>query len=217
MTQKPEQALATLQSSQESLLRWLDSPQVTNPEEQRNAENLLISARYALRQAEEKRKEITRPLDESKARIMALFKPYLTRLQTGIDTVNGELTRYRLELLALQQEQQRRAMEEAAARAAEAQETGEITEPVDALDVPNVTRTSRADLGTVTYREDWDVQIVDPLRVPRDLCEPSLPRIRARVKSGVTSIPGVLITRKTVSVARTAGARKEVQHNAKQW
>jgi len=185
------------------LLRWLRNPTVTSPEEQRNAENLLISARHALKEATDTRMALTRPLDESKARIIALFKPYTGRLEEGIAALNGALSAYRRHLQELQLAEQRRAMEEAARAMAD----GEVIEPVDALDVPEVKTTSRTDMGTVTYREDWDVQIVDSSQVPRDLCEPSLPRIRARVKSGVREIPGVLITRRVVSVARNAGAR----------
>lgn len=198
-TRQAETAITTIETSQEALLRWLENPKVTSPDEQRNAENLLIAARAARAEAEKTRKEITRPLDESKARVMELFRPLVARLDRGITAINNELTRYRFELLALQQERQRQAMQEAA----EAMKTGEVVEPPDALDVPHVAKTSRADMGSVTYREDWDITITDPTLVPRDLCEPSLPRIRARVKSGVTSIPGVLITRKTISVTRT--------------
>jgi hypothetical protein len=84
----------------------------------------------------------------------------------------------------------------------EAETTGEIVEPLRAPDVPDVAKTSRANLGTITYRDIWDVRVVDATKVPRDLCEPSLPLIRARIKSGVTSIPGVLATKRPSTVAR---------------
>ena len=202
MQQEPEKALATLEEGQQPLLRWLASPQVTNLEEQHNAEDLLISARYALRAAEEKRKELTRPLDDSKARIIALFKPYIDRLGQGITALNYQLGTYRNRLLALAMAQQEQALREQAARIREAATTGEIVDTVDILDIPDVAKTSRVNLGTVTYQDAFDIQVIDPTRVPRDLCEPSLPRIRARVKSGVTEIPGVLVTHKVISVAR---------------
>ncbi|MFP3898187.1 MAG: hypothetical protein ACLFVD_02640 [Dehalococcoidia bacterium] len=200
-----EDALTTLEQGQHSLLRWLANPQVTNTQEQKNAEDLLIAARYAYKEADEKRRELTRPLDQAKKRVMDLFQPYLDRLSQGITTVNRELANYRTQLLELQMAEQRRAMEEQAALMEEAAATGEILDPPDFLDLPDVHKTSRANLGTVTYREDHDIQIVDPNRVPRDLCEPSMTKIRARVKSGVTQIPGVLVTRKTITTARTKG------------
>jgi len=203
MQQDPTIELASLEESSQPLLRWLHNLRVTTPEEQHNAEDLLISARHAWKQADEKRRELTRPLDDAKQRIIELFTPYLNRLDTGINILNRELLAYHQSLVALRQEEERRAMEAQAARMMEAERTGEVVEPVALTPVPNVPKTSRANLGTVTYRPEWNVQVVDAAKVPRDLCEPSLPRIRARVKSGVINIPGVLVTKKLVSVART--------------
>lgn len=202
---QPEKALAILQEGQQSLLRWIANPQVTSSEEQKNAEDLLISARYALREAVETRKQLTRPMDEAKVRILALFKPYTERLDQGIAALNYALGTYRNKLLALAMAQQEQALREQAAQMRQAAQTGEVVDLVDALDIPDVVKTSRANLGTVTYQDAFDVQVIDPTKVPRDLCEPSLPRIRARVKSGVTEIPGVLVTRKLVSTTRVKG------------
>jgi len=202
----PKQAVVNLEESAEPLIRWMTDLKVDSPESQKNAEDLLISARAAHREAEEKRKELTRPLDEAKRRIMALFAPYLERLETGIGILNRELTGYRNALLELQREEERRALEEQAERLRRARETGEVVDPVEApAAMPHVAKTSRANLGSVTYRDEWDIKVVDPAAVPRDLCEPSMPRIRARVKSGVTEIPGVLVSRRTVSTARKGG------------
>jgi hypothetical protein len=202
MQQDPIHEIASLEESSQPLLQWLHDLKVTSPEEQKNAEDLLISARQAWKAADEKRRELTRPLDDAKQRIIELFKPYMYRLETGINILNRELTTYHQSLVALRQEEERRVMEAQAARMKEAEETGEVVEPVELPQVPNVVKTSRAHLGTVTYRDEWDVQVVDAAKVPRDLCEPSMPRIRARVKSGVIDIPGVLVTKKLVSVAR---------------
>jgi len=203
MQQDPTCELSSLEASSQPLLRWLHDLKVTSPEQQKNAEDLLISARQAWKEADEKRRQLTRPLDDAKQRIIELFKPYMNRLETGINILNRELTTYHQSLVALRHEEERRAMEAQAARIKEAEQTGEVVEPVELAAVPNVVKTSRANLGTVTYRDDWDVQVVDAAKVPRDLCEPSLPRIRARVRSGVTDIPGVLVTKKPVTVARS--------------
>jgi hypothetical protein len=198
----PNATLTALEEEQEPLLRWMETIRVTNPEERRNAENLLISARIALKQAHDKRMELTRPLDQAKANIIDLFRPYVDRLSLGIAALQAELTRYHAYLIQIQQAQEATALALAAHRMAEAQETGEILEPPEPPDVPLVPRTSYANLGSVTYREDFDIRIVEPALVPRDLCEPSMAKIRARVKSGVTSIPGVLVSRKHTTVTR---------------
>ena len=204
MQTETQRTITDLEQAQEPLLKWLVELKVTGPDEQRQAENLLISARYALKEANQRRMELTRPLDESKSRIIELFKPYTTRLEAGISQLTSELNRYHAYLIQIQQAEHARRMAEAAAQAAESAETGEIFELPDEhdVDVPIVPKTSRSDMGTVTYRDDFDIQIVDPDKVPRDLCDPSMSRIRARVKSGVRDIPGVLITKKTITVTR---------------
>jgi len=204
MQSAPERTVTDLEERQTPLLKHLVELRVTSPDEQRNAEDLLISARYALKEAQQKRMELTRPLDDAKGRIIELFKPYVNRLETGITILTNELNRYHACLVQLRQAEEQRAMREAAARAREAQETGEVRAPPEEadLDAPVVAKTSRANLGTVTYREDFDIKVVQPDQVPRDLCEPSMARIRARVKSGVTDIPGILVTKRTVPVAR---------------
>jgi len=195
-------AVTELEEAQEPLLRWLENVTVTSPDERRNAEDLLISARFALREAQEKRMELTRPLDEAKSKIIQLFKPYVDRIQFGIGHLTHELNRYHSYLVQIQQAHEAAAAAENARRAAETEKTGEVLDLVEPPAGPVVAKTSHANLGTVTYRDDFDIRIVEPALVPRDLCEPSMSKIRARVKSGITAIPGVLVTRKTVTVTR---------------
>lgn len=194
--------ISSLEETQEPLLRWLTISTVTNDEEQKNAEDLLISARHALKDSEEKRKELTKPLDESKARIIALFKPYTERLTKGINVLSTELGKYHQQKRIKAEAARLTALAEEAARIRAAGGTGEMLEPLARPITPEVAKTSRTHLGTVSYREDYDIQIVDPDMVPRDLCEPSMPKIRARVKSGITDIPGILVARKVISTAR---------------
>jgi hypothetical protein len=198
----PETTLVQLQEQQASLVRHLDVVAVTDDREEKDAGDLLIAARGALAQAEETRKGLVRPIDEARDRINALFKPYTEHLRSRIAHLNDALTRYHDAKLKKAEEERLAALAEEAARMAEARETGEVLElrPAPAPEMP--TKTARAHLGTVTYREDYDIQVVDPRRVPRDLCEPSMQRIRARVKSGVTEIPGVLVSKRYITVAR---------------
>jgi len=202
LADNPQIAVKQLESQQEILLRWLDNPQVTSDTEQKQAEDLLISARFALKQAEEKRKELTRPLDESKKRIIELFKPYVDKLSGGIDALNRALRHYHSEKVAEAEATRLAALAQEASRIAEAKENGEVIQPLNKPVAPELPKTSRTNLGKVTYREDYDIQIVDPALVPRDLCEPSMLKIRARVKSGITDIPGVLISKKYTPATR---------------
>jgi len=203
----PQTAVEELETQQEILLRWLDDPQVTNDLEQKQAEDLLISARFALQQAEEARKMLTRPLDESKKKIIELFRPYVTKLSNGIDTLNRALHHYHTDKVAAIEADRLTALAQEASRLAAAKDNGEIIQPLARPLVPELPRTSRTHLGRVTYREDYNIQIIDPNLVPRDLCEPSMSKIRARVKSGITDIAGVLVSRKFTSLASLQGGK----------
>ena len=201
---RTESEVTVLANSQSALVGWMGSTAViASDEEQRNAEDLLINARQSLRDVEAKRKELLQPVNETRDRINALFKPLSDRLNMGIHIVNGALQNYHLEQAKEAEELQAIALAEQAAKVAEAQETGEVVDLPATVDIPEQPlKTSRAHLGTVTYREDFDIDIVNPLLVPRELCDPNLSRIRARVKSGITEIPGVLIRKKYITVAK---------------
>ena len=203
----PETTIQELQVQQSSLFRWIGELKVSTDAEQKNAEDLLIAARAALKLADEKRKELTRPLDETQSKIIALFKPYRDRITHGIDLINAALTKYHNKKLIDAEAARLTALAQEACRIAEARDTGEILEPLSQPVQPIVAKTSRTNLGSVTYNPDYDIQVVDPDLVPRDLCEPSMTKIRARVKSGVLNIPGVLISRKFVTAARISGGR----------
>jgi len=203
----PQTAVEELQSQQEVLLRWLNNPQVTNDTEQKQAEEVLISARFAIKQAEEKRKSLTRPLDESKKRIMNLFQPYFDRLNIGVTLLTRALQQYHT-LKVEEAEAARLAQLTAqASRIAAAKDTGEVIEPLSQAITQAIPKSSRSNLGMVTYREDFNIEIVNPNLVPRDLCEPSMTKIRARVKSGITDIPGVLVSKKYVETTRLQGGK----------
>lgn len=205
VVENPETAVEQLQSQQEILLRWLDNPVVTNEPEQKQAEELLISARFAIKQAEEKRKELTGPLDESKKRIMNLFRPYIDRLNIGVTLLTSTLQKYHAEQVEAAEAARLAQLAQQAERIAEAKDTGEVIEPLSQSIIPATAKSSRTNLGTVTYREDYNIEIVNADLVPRDLCEPSMTKIRARVKSGITDIPGVLVSKKYISAARLQG------------
>ena len=214
MIDTPEIAVTELQTRQSSLLDYLGSVQVTTDVEQKAAEDVLIDAKAALKEAEEVRKGLTRPVDETKARIIGLFKPYIERLQNGIKVLNSVLCEYHDQKRIAAEAVRLAALAEQAARFAAAGE-GEIIEPLSRPTEPEVAKTSHTHLGSVTYRSLPDIQIISPRDVPRDLCEPSMRLIRARVNSGVLDIPGVLISRKHTPVPRADGShrtREELRH-----
>jgi len=209
---KTSVAIQELENKESLLLKHLGkiaSAPITNEREQKNAEDILIGLRSAVREAEEVRMGITAPLDMAKGRVVALFRPYTDRLKAGIANVNTALTAYHAKVVAQQEEERMARLAEEAARLSELNEvsnlTGEVVEirPIDDI-APPPSKRSRTNTGTVSYREDIDVAVINPDLVPRDLCMPDMARIRARARSGVTDIPGVVIRKKYIPVAKRA-------------
>jgi len=200
---EPQQELQALKKRDESLLRFIvEAVEITTPEQQKNCEDLLIIGRRSWKTADDKRKELIAPIREAEKQINNLFKPYLSRLELGLNKIDQALkawnARQKREAEALMIEQ----MKVNASHISEAKETGEVFQPEEIVIRP-VAKTSHAHVGTVTYKEDCEFTVVEPDLVPRNLCKPDEVKIRAMVKAGAREIPGVLITPRVITTART--------------
>ena len=204
MQQTPEAIIQDLQVKDKLLFDWIGRLEVKDDASKKNAENLLIDARFAQKRAQETQKNLLEPIREADKRIRDLFRPYLDKLGLAISRISTLLDGYHGEQERIAKEEAEYLAAETAAKLADARETGEVVD-LPSVTVESPTKTSRTDLGKVTYVDDYDIQIVNPDLVPRDLCEPSMSKIRARVKSGVRDILGVLVT--TKHVLRTTRAR----------
>ena len=138
------------------------------------------------------RKSLTAPLDESKKRIMAFFKPPLERLASAESAIKGGIVSFSQEQERKRQEairEQRRELErqarakEAEAKAAEAagkaeraaelrQEKVEIRQEKAAVPVLTPPAEVRKVEGVAT-RKTWHFKIVDLAAVPRDFLIPN--------------------------------------------
>ena len=77
----PEVAIQALGVRDEAMFRFVAACKVVDKGTQQNAEDLLISARYAYKRADEKRRHCLEPIEEARNRVNDLFRPYLERLQ----------------------------------------------------------------------------------------------------------------------------------------
>ena len=75
MQETPETIINQLTIQDQQMISWIEKLKVSNDAEQRNAENLLISAKSAWKTADGKRKELLEPIREAEKRITDLFKP----------------------------------------------------------------------------------------------------------------------------------------------
>jgi hypothetical protein len=198
----PEQALVEMKKHNEGFLVWAARENIVifNNEEQKNLEDLVILGRRAQKDVDAELKSYTDPIRAAEKSVRDIFESYRNLLKLVDGRMTEAITLWRRKKIAIAEAARVEQMKAQAAQIAEAKETGEIVELQEA--VKAVEKTSHAHVGTVTYRKDYEVQVVNPDLVPRDLCEPCLPKIRARVKSGVLEIPGCLITEKTIAVTR---------------
>ncbi|MCJ7829349.1 MAG: hypothetical protein MUP81_06385 [Dehalococcoidia bacterium] len=194
----PETIIQELEQKDKALFEWIGRLAITDIASQKNAENILTDAKFAQKRATEAQKFLLDPIRESEKRVRDLFRSYLDRLSLGISRISILLSNYHQEQLAMARESETYAAAELVAKIADAEGTGEVVDLTLAETIKAPVKTSRAELGTTSYLEDFDIRIINPDLVSRDLCVPSLSKIRARVKSGVKRIPGVLITPKTI-------------------
>ncbi len=199
--QDPNQQLEILKSKDAVILNRLVDIKITNQEEQKIYEDDLISARQAYNRAEEMRKSLVDPLNLSVSRINSLFKSYTSKLTTGISQLSMALDKWRKEQSDVSEEKMMTEAEIYWQKVKEAKGTGEVV-PLPQLNAVLPAKTSYANMGSVNYREVIDVQIVSPNDVERDLCEPSIKKIKARAESGITDIKGVVITKKFMPYTR---------------
>lgn len=163
------------------------------------------------KELDKERKAITEPLDLSKKRVMALFKPVLDNLESRENEIRRAMTQYNAVLAARQREEQARLRDEQQRLEAKAKEEAkallEDGNRFEAMAVLNnvpvvptlvVDRPAVAGIGT---RQNWKHRVVDILELMvhyadnpnSDLIIPNdkvLGEI-ARSTRGKVSIPGV--------------------------
>lgn len=155
------------------------------------SEQLRIANR-ALKDLDDERTFITKPILEGKRRVDAFFAPPLDALKAIDRTLRAELERY----LTSERQIREQTMREAAASL----ETG-LT-PVQLIEAP-------PEAEGISSKTVWDFHIVDASLVPRELCSPDPEKIRQAgwyadtPKSPPKQIPGIQwVMRETVRVRK---------------
>jgi hypothetical protein len=183
-------------AAQAELLHVLSLP-VGTPEEKRVALESLkqLSARH--RELEKRRKELTAPIDESKKRVMSLFRPALEKLDKAIEQLKLRIGAYEQKV----EKERAAAMATATAALAAGDQAGAQAAIVKAFG---------QDDGHVdgSYnRTTWHFEVVDAAAIPREYLQPNEQLIGhvVRENKGAVAIPGVRVWSETKPVVRTAG------------
>jgi len=187
---------------------------IRTPEQLQSAGNVSNKIKARIKQRDTERKELTKPLDEVKAKIMDKYRPAIEQLTQAQRLIDGMIADYLEEQRKIQQEKQRKADEEARkereraeAKAKEWAAKGNDKKAEEWLDksetvVAPVIQAPDTKAAGISTREDWDFEISDASLIPREYLIPDEKAIRAFVKAtkGKKEIPGVKIISKTIIV-----------------
>lgn len=174
------------------------------------ADNDLSRIKEKLKQMDEERKRMTRPLDETKARIMDFFRKPTEMLNQAREAINKAMTAYRQEQERIRlkqesdlreiarkaEEKKRKALE---ARAAKAEASGKADKAEDLrakaqeVFVPTPVVQSTVAETKNKPRQIWKYRVKDINLVPREhmiVNDLAMGQI-ARATKGTLSIPGI--------------------------
>lgn len=202
---KPETQAIIKQS--ESLAAQLQSFKITNQDEYTTAGEYLKSVKSATKQLEELRVSMTKPLDESKKRIMDFFRKPLdilaqaeSTLKKGVLTYQQEQERKRREEEARLAEIQRKEAEKLAKKAEKAEAKGntekaeELRQQAQETQMITPTVANKVEkVAGISTKKIWRFKIVDTNKIPRQYLIPNEKMLGqvAQATKGTLKIEGV--------------------------
>ena len=197
-----------IEQSTKALVARATKFQITDPASLQKSSGILSDIATAKKRANDLRFSLTKPLDESKKRIMALFSPFIDQFEKATTIIKNKVRDYYFE----QEEKARKAEKERLLAEAKREEEikkaqEEDREPVveeipviPEVKVPEKTVKGVAG-GSMTVKKIWKFTIVDPKLIPEEYWIIDEGLIREAVRNGAREISGVKIYEdKVVSV-----------------
>ena len=207
--------IKALANTTDSMAGAYDGFAVTTTEEYTAGADALKSIKGQLAHINAERLKLTRPLDESKKRIMAFFRQFTERMETAERSVKFGLLEYKQEQDRLAREQQRLERERAEKREAklrgEAEKAREkerdaradiLEDRADSAIAAPVVSEAPTVKG-ISTRKIWRFEIIDPNAVPmvyKIIDEKKIGGVVRAMKAD-TSIPGVRVYAEEVMAA----------------
>jgi len=196
---------------------------ISNQAEYETAATVLSEVKNRYKELDTQRKEITKPIDDAKTRIMDLFKPPLELLKKAENKIKdlmdayreeqerkAEEERKRLQKLADQEtERQKKILDEKIARANASGKTEKVEElqmqketivPI----VPVVAPKIETPKG-ISYKDQWTAEVVDFGLLPNEYKvanQQTLDKVAQATKGSIT-IPGVVFHSKKIVASRS--------------
>jgi seryl-tRNA synthetase len=194
---------------------------IANDNELADATELLKLVKLKIKQIEERRIDLTKPLNDYIKNLNAEFKPFKEKAEEIKKLIESEILRYnkiREERLRIEAEEKRKAELQ---RLKEEEEKSRLLGKVfddsnqdviaDALKTQHdklenkdivVDTGIKTDNVNTSIRKQWTYEITDENQVPRDYCSPDHYKIQTAIKNGVREVSGIRIYEKEIVVSR---------------
>lgn len=199
-------AITAIKDQIEALCKEGTEMVITDNDSFAHAGEFLRKIKQAQKQVDDTRKGMTRPLDESKKKIMDLFRPVEQRIEKLELSIKGSLMVYQAEIdrkIRIEREElDRKNAEEMAQKQKDAEffgESGVDIEPSTAESMPVNVAPVAVGISTKTV---WAFEIVDESKLPREMLSADEKKIRAAVEFGMRNVPGLRIFEKQIISAR---------------
>ena len=182
--------------------------EITDPASLQKSSGILSDIATAKKRANDLRFSLTKPLDESKKRIMALFSPFIDQFEKATKIIKDKVRDYYFEQeeKARQAEKERllaEAKREEEIKKAQEEDREPVVEEIPVIPevkVPEKTVKGVAG-GSMTVKKIWKFEVVDEKLIPNEYRIVSEQLINEAIRNGAREISGVKIYEdKVVSV-----------------
>jgi hypothetical protein len=204
-----ELALQRIEEKDAEILKWGESLQIINVDQQRKVEELLTALIYAEKRATEELDRLLSPHREIIKATTTEFAPHFAKLRAVKVRARELLGTWRKTQLAVTEgavlERASNYWEQRKA----AEKTGELI-PLPDLNVTVLEKTSHHNMGSTNYRPHVKVRIVNPNAIPREYCVPTESLLRKAGELALAqnkpmpSVEGAVIEVEYIPVSRLA-------------
>lgn len=175
----PVEVVQKAESDAALMTQQANQIQVTTTKQEEDAYAALTQIKKAIKTIEDKRKEITQPLNASLKATNAMFKQLSQPFFEADRIIRDKVMDFRQAQEEKAQKEKERRQKIQAAHAAKGHETHEITQPK--VEVAKTTVTAKR----------WTFEIVDLSKVPRKYLIVDCSAVREDIRNGVRQIDGI--------------------------
>jgi len=175
------------------LAMYAQSLVITGNEDLARATNDLTLMLGLKKSLEESRREYVAPLQAHESEVNDVFRKLREPLMAAVDTIKAKMVAYQEEEKRKQEKEEEINVMRRAAAEKQMELKGELSEPVDEVEVRTVATVVRTDVGTATMVMIKKFEVVDFAALPDEFKLPDAVKIGKVVRAGIGHIPGVRI------------------------